>query len=329
MSSNNQPIPEDITTLPVFAQDVITGLSSSPKFLSSKYFYDDVGSRIFQDIMQMPEYYLTDCELEIFKNEKQDIFKAFSKNGAPFDLIELGAGDGVKTAILLEYFLKKNAVFEYMPIDISKEALRSLTSYMKARLPSLKINSLAGDYFKMMEAINKYDHHRKILLFLGSNIGNFNSKESGLFLKKLYSAMQKDDLLFIGFDLKKDSNIIIDAYNDPQGHTAAFNINLLNRINRELGANFNLDAFRHEEIYDATTGRAESYLFSLEEQTVNFPDINKTITFQKGESIFMEMSQKYDMDMIDELANISGFKVVRNFHDSRLYYVNSLWEKQN
>ncbi len=309
-----------------FAEDVLKGLSSTPKYLSSKYFYDDEGSRIFQKIMQMPEYYLTDCELEIFQKQRQKIYELFALNSKSFDLIELGAGDGIKTAILLEHFVGQDAAFEYMPIDISGEVVSKLTQMMSNRLPSLKINGKTGDYFEMMDAINRYDHCKKVLLFLGSNIGNFNEQEAHSFLVKLHAAMQKNDLLFIGFDLKKDSNVILKAYNDPQGYTAAFNLNLLKRMNRELRADFYLDNFEHEEFYDVATGRAESYLFSLKKQMVNFPDFHRNITFEKGESVFMEMSQKYDLEMINEMAKNSGFEVVRNFHDSRLYYVNSLWK---
>ena len=316
----------DVMSMTGFAEDVLKGLSARPKYLLSKYFYDDEGSRIFQQIMQMPEYYLTDCEMEIFKTQKQDIFASFSNDGRPFDLIELGAGDGLKTIVLLEHFLTQQATFEYLPIDISEEALRNLTASIKTKLPSLSIKGMAGDYFQMMETINQYDHHKKILLFLGSNIGNFNEDEANDFLQKLRSVMQKNDLLFIGFDMKKDSEIILKAYNDSHGYTAQFNLNLLLRINRELGTDFRPDYFRHKEIYNAQTGTAKSYLFSLEKQTVIFPEFNESLSFEKGEPVFMEMSQKYDAEMINTLAEQAGFKVIRNFHDSRQYYVNSLWE---
>lgn len=308
-----------------FAEEVLKGLSSSPKYLSSKYFYDDEGSRIFQKIMQMPEYYLTDCELEIFQNQRQEIFEAFDHKGKSFDLIELGAGDGMKTVVLLQHFLTQGALFEYVPVDISGEAVKKLTQMMSKRLPSLKINGKTGDYFEMMDTINRYDHSKKILLFLGSNIGNFNEREVRSFLEKLHAVMQNNDLLFIGFDLKKDSDVILKAYNDPHGFTAAFNLNLLMRINRELRADFNPDQFEHEEFYDAATGRAESYLFSLKKQRVNFPDFHQSISFEKGESVFMERSQKYDEHMVSDMAKESGFEIVRNFYDDRLYYMNSLW----
>ena len=317
---------ETITLSTGFAEEVLAGLTSHPKYLSSKYFYDDEGSRIFQQIMQMSEYYLTDCELEIFRNSKQEIFESFVAPDEPFDLIELGAGDGMKTVVLLEHFLSRGTSFEYMPIDISVDAVNKLTRLMNSRLPSLKINGKKGDYFEMMDDINHHDHFRKILMFLGSNIGNFNEVETHVFLQELRSVMQKDDLLFIGFDLKKDVDIILKAYNDPYGYTAAFNLNLLHRMNRELGADFHPEYFKHEETYDPQTGTAKSYLFSLVKQKVHFPEFNQSVSFEKGEPVFMEMSQKYDAETINRLAEQAGFEVMKNFYDSRQYYMNSLWK---
>jgi len=309
-----------------FAIDVLSGLSAKQKKLSSKYFYDDNGSKIFQDIMQMPEYYLTDCELEILETNKQEIFEVFTNGGNKYDLIELGAGDGLKTKVLLSHFLDQKANFEYIPIDISEEAVKNLVIDIEKELPGVKIDGKIGDYFKLIEELNQYDHSKKVLLFLGSNIGNFNDESSINFLKKLKSVMNIGDLIFIGFDLKKDSDIILNAYNDPHGHTATFNLNLLQRINNELHANFILSNFRHKEVYDPQSGTAKSFLISLIKQEVEIRDLNKIISFEEGESIFMEMSQKYDLEMIDSLANNTGFEIVRNFYDKRQYFVNSLWK---
>ncbi|MEA1897308.1 MAG: L-histidine N(alpha)-methyltransferase [Bacteroidota bacterium] len=313
-------------TITAFAKDTLEGLSATHKYLSSKYFYDAKGSRIFQDIMQMPEYYLTDCELEIFRNRKQEIFEAFTEQDARYNLIELGAGDGLKTKVLLSHLLYKKANFEYTPIDISEQAINNLVLDLEQKIPGIKINGKVGDYFHLIERISQYDHSKKIILFLGSNIGNFNKSQSLSFLNKLNSQMQSGDLLFIGFDLKKDQNIILKAYNDPHGHTAAFNLNLLQRINNELNANFNLDNFRHVEVYDPESGTAKSKLISLKKQEIIIYDLNKIISFEQGESIFMEVSQKYDMEMIMDIANKSGFEIVRNLYDKRQYFVNSLWK---
>lgn len=313
-------------TLRQFAKDILEGLSAFPKYLSSKYFYDDEGSRIFQDIMRMPEYYLTDCELEIFETQKQDIYESFKTNGSRFELVELGAGDGLKTKVLLSHFVEQNANFEYMPIDISNEVVVHLVRDLQQELPKLKTNGKVGDYFKLIEEINQTDNTPKVLLFLGSNIGNFSEEKALEFLQHLKTEMHSGDMLFIGFDLKKDENIILKAYNDPHGHTAAFNLNLLHRINKELHADFSLNDFQHIETYNPKTGTAKSHLISLKKQEVFIRNLSRGISFEKGEPIYMEMSQKYDEKMIAEFAEKSGFELVRNFYDKRLFYTNSLWK---
>src|SRR3954469_23182209 len=185
-----------------FAQDVLTGLSLEPKSLSSKYFYDDEGSRLFQQIMSLPEYYLTRCEFEIFEQQGGDIFKAFANGDNAFDLIELGAGDGTKTAVLVSHFLQKNASITYSPIDISQEALDALSAKFTAEFPSLRMETRQGDYFKILESLKQGDGRRKVLLFLGSNIGNFSREQSVDFFRQLRAVMNPNDLLFIGFDLQ-------------------------------------------------------------------------------------------------------------------------------
>ena len=312
-----------------FAKDTLEGLSSEQKFLSSKYFYDDVGSKIFQDIMQMPEYYLTDSELEIFKIYKQAILNEFTAKQSHFELVELGAGDGLKTKILLSHFLNQHIDFKYSPIDISEDAVKNLLSDLKNEIPELKVNGLIGDYFDLIKDIKVNGYSKKIILFLGSNIGNYNEQMSLEFFRHLKEVLNPQDQVFIGFDLKKDSKIILNAYNDPHGNTAAFNLNLLHRINNELDANFILENFKHQEMYDPQTGTAKSFLKSVEKQEVEILDLNEIISFEEGELIFMEMSQKYDKEMIMDLAERSGFEIVRNFYDQRHYFVNSLWKLKN
>ena len=309
-----------------FARDVLVGLKSNPKYLFSKYFYDKKGSAIFQDIMRMPEYYLTNCVLEIFHGQKHQIFRAFSIENPVFDLIELGAGDGLKTKILLDYFHQREADFTYIPIDISDDYVNNLVSELKEAHPKMKIEGMIGDYFHLMDEINDKKQNKKILMFLGSTIGNFEKQDAMDFLVQVRSVMRKQDMLFIGFDLKKDPRVIIRAYNDKYGHTAAFNLNLLTRINRELDANFNLDNFNHHEIYDPESGAAKSYLISAKDQEVYIRSLEAKIPFAKSESIYMEISKKFDLRSIRNLAEVTGFEVVQNFTDRRNYYVNSLWK---
>jgi dimethylhistidine N-methyltransferase len=311
-----------------FAEDVRKGLSSDPKSLSSRYFYDDEGSRLFQRIMDLPEYYLTRAEFEIFSEQTAEIFAAFTDDTAEFDLIELGAGDGTKTAVLIDYFLKKEANFTYSPIDISRKALAVLTGKFTAEFPDLRMNAQTGDYFRILETLKTKSKRRKILLFLGSNIGNFNGEQALAFFRHLREVMNENDLLFVGFDLQKDPRVIVNAYDDSQGVTAEFNLNLLHRINRELGANFDLENFSHYAIYRPIECAARSFLISRKQQTVFVEALNESFEFAAWEAIFMEISQKYNSQMIEDLAKASGFAIERNFYDSREYFVDSLWKAE-
>jgi len=308
--------------------EMIHGLKSPNKKIFSKFFYDSEGSRIFQQIMSMPEYYLTDCEAEIFETHKRKIGSMFCTECFSVDLVELGAGDGQKTRILIEDLLSENINFRYIPVDISEEAVSQLVDVMQGRFPNLAIETRIGDYFHMLENLSRDYPNRKVVMFLGSNLGNFNYKQSITFLEKIHKAMGDDDMLFIGLDLKKDPEVIRKAYNDPHGYTRAFNLNLLKRMNRELGADFNTDHFTHEPCYNPGTGAVKSYLVSTREQEVYIAAIDETISFRQWETIYTERSQKYDMKMIRKMAEVSGFRVAENFFDNRNFFVNSLWKKQ-
>lgn len=308
-----------------FAEDVLNGLSSTPKCLSSKYFYDDEGSRLFQEIMKLPEYYLTQCELEIFTEQTREIFDAFSSGADKFDLIELGAGDGTKTAVLIDHFLKPQADLTYTPIDISQEALDALSSKFDGKFPDLEVAPLNGDYFKILRSLKNSSGRRKVLMFLGSNIGNFSRDRSVDFFRQLRSVMNENDLLFTGFDLQKDPRVIVRAYDDAKGVTAAFNLNLLARLNRELGADFDVRKFSHYALYRPVECAARSFLISREQQSVFIEVLGETFHFEPWEAIFMEISQKYNQRMIADLASEGGFEIARTFYDSRNYYCNSLW----
>lgn len=308
-----------------FAEDVLAGLTAMPKSLSSKYFYDDEGSRLFMEIMKLPEYYLTKSEFEIFSHQTADIYDAFTAEVSEFDLIELGAGDGTKTAVLIDHFLKQSNDFTYTPIDISKEACDALSAKFQIAFPNLKIDTRHGDYFRILETLKGESSRRKILLFLGSNIGNFNPEQAVDFFKQLRSVMHDNDLLFIGFDLQKDPHIILDAYDDSQGVTAAFNLNLMNRMNRELGANFDVSKFSHYAMYRPVECAARSFLISREKQSVYLEALDRSFEFDQWEAIFMEISQKFSPGMIQEIAGESGFEIGKMFHDSKNYYCNSLW----
>jgi L-histidine N-alpha-methyltransferase len=308
-----------------FAEDVLQGLSSNPKQLSSRYFYDDEGSRLFMEIMDLPEYYLTRAELQIFKEQTESIYDAFTENADCISLIELGAGDGLKTSVLIDHFLSKGFSFDYSPIDISQEANDALVARFQEQFPNLSISPHTGDYFQILDSLKRINGKRKVLLFLGSNIGNFQREHAIEFFRSLRAVMEPRDLLFVGFDMQKDPRVIVDAYDDPKGVTAAFNLNLLSRINRELDGNFDVSKFLHYAQYRPVECAARSFLISREKQSVNIGALGKTFEFDQWEAIFMEISQKYTGPMIQELAQNSNFVIAKEFFDSQYFYIDSLW----
>ncbi|MBX2829414.1 MAG: L-histidine N(alpha)-methyltransferase [Flavobacteriaceae bacterium] len=311
-----------------FKKDVHDGLSAFPKFLYSKYIYDAQGDKLFQDIMELPEYYLTNSEFEILDAYKAEIASLFRGFGDGFDLIELGAGDGKKTKILLRYFSENEFNFIYKPIDISQNAIDSLTESLTIELPGVQVDPEKGMYFEVLQRIKQYKDRKKVLMVLGSNIGNLLHPKAIEFLTKLKDAMNPNDLLFMGFDQKKNPQTILDAYNDATGVTAAFNKNLLHRINRELGGNFDVDAFKHWEVYDPESGTAKSYLVATKHMRVHIEDIDLTIDFDPWETIHTEISQKYDDKIVAWLANESGLEIETSFSDSKEYYKNYVFRRK-
>lgn len=307
------------------AKDVYLGLSHSPKWLSSKYFYDKRGDEIFQQIMNMPSYYLTNAEYEIFETHRDKILSAFTKDEKPFRLVELGAGDGYKTKVLLKDFLSKKADFHYCPVDISGNVLRLLEEDVKSELPNLSIECMEGDYFHMLADIATHNGHRNVVMFLGSNIGNFSENAALDFVKNIRKNIRKDDLLLLGYDLKKEPKIILEAYNDKEGITASFNYNLLERINRELDADFAIDKFQHYASYNPVNGECRSYLLSKQEQSVKIGDLDEVFYLDAWEPIFMEVSNKYAPHEMRDLMSRAGFEWVESFTDSNEYYVDGLW----
>lgn len=317
---------QTITETSQFGLDVIDGLSSKNKFISSKYFYDEEGDRIFQQIMEMPEYYLTRAEFDILSQQQHQICNAMQAFNEPFNLVEFGAGDGLKTKLLLRYLIANNADFTYFPVDISQNILTELSIDLKQTFPGLKVQILNDDYFAALQKMKNFNNRRNITLFLGSNIGNFHLDEAADFLKKLSNNCKSGDMLLLGVDLKKDINIITSAYNDPHGITAAFNLNLLTRMNRELGADFNLNNFDHLTYYESTSGEVLSYLVSQKEQTINFKKMNFQASFGKGERIHTEISRKYDFEELNFVAGKDGFEVINYFVDSNKYFTDALWK---
>lgn len=306
-----------------FALDILVGLSGSRKDISSKYLYDAQGSELFRRITQLPEYYPTNCELEILENRSSAL--AAMVDSKPFNLVELGAGYGRKTEVVLSRFLEAGLNFKYVPIDISEAATAGLINTIGSKFPDLPADGLVSDYFNGLKYLNNRDDCLNFVLFLGSSIGNFTSAESRTFLRNVWNCLNHGDLLLIGFDLKKDIELLLHAYNDSEGVTAEFNLNVLRRINRELGGHFAVEKFRHFGTYDVFSGGMESYLVSLEHQSVYIELIGRSFSFEPWEPIHTENSYKYLVSDIESLAAETGFSVVTHFFDSRRFFADSVW----
>jgi L-histidine N-alpha-methyltransferase len=316
-------IPE--ITNETFLEDVLKGLSAPGKYLESKYFYDKRGDAIFQEIMNCPEYYPTRCEMEILSRQTPQIsalIRSHFSNG--FDVVEMGAGDATKSVHLLRYLQQGKTDFRYYPIDISSNVISLLESSLPDEVPGIKVHGLNGEYFEMLDRAKRLSFREKVVMFLGANIGNIPLEQVAAFCKDLRSHLSTGDLLLIGFDLKKDPELILSAYNDAQGITRRFNLNLLRRINRELGADFDLSGFEHRPEYNAQTGACKSYLVSTRDQRVCIAGMHE-IYFEEGEPIYMEISQKYSPEQTDELARATGFRPLRHFYDSKGYFIDAAW----
>lgn len=306
-----------------FCVDALKGLSAPQKSLSSKYLYDDEGSRLFQEITSLEEYYPTACEKEIFEEQAEDIVKRMPKGA--LSVAELGAGDGHKTKLLLNKLGEREEPIEFYPIDISSGALRQLERNIGGT-EKLKVEGIVGEYLAGLAFAKKKTNGPLVALFLGSNIGNFFPQARADFLSELRSKLSEGDQLLVGFDLKKDVDVLNRAYNDSEGVTARFNLNLLERMNRELGADFDTSKFAHHAFYNPVLGAMESYLLSLEEQKAHIKEFGKTFHFDAYESIHLEYSFKFTMKQIESMAHEAGFQVVKHFFDRKERYVDSLWE---
>ncbi|MFN4000271.1 L-histidine N(alpha)-methyltransferase [Algoriphagus sp.] len=295
----------------LFKEEVLNGLRNNPKTLSSKYFYDDEGSRIFQEIMDMPEYYLPAAESEIIQTHSEAIAKRI--NRSQLDIIELGAGDGRKMVHFVQVLSQHIPDLSYFPLDISSGILKANEKLIRQEVPSVNFSGYAGDYFKTLHRLRQRTNPR-LIVFAGSNIGNFRGERAVDFLKFIKNEMKAGDFFILGVDLKKNPKKILPAYNDAQGITKRFNLNLLTRINRELEGNFELKSFDHYATYHPITGAAESFLISLKAQKVTIG--NELIEFKKDEVIQTEISQKYDRALLDELAKSAGISLDSWYTDS-------------
>lgn len=313
-------------TTELFAKEVAEGLQKNPKHLSSKYFYDDKGSELFQEIMKLPEYYLTRCETEIFSQLKSEIISKIANQGERLSIIELGAGDGTKTSILLQEALDQGIDLRYYPLDISSGALNFLEDMMKKSFPQLPISSIHNTYFNGLEEL-KAQEGKKLVLFLGSTIGNFTKDHAKKFLLDLSTHLKKGDYLLTGFDLMKDPRVIRAAYDDKAGVTKQFNLNLLRRINKELDADFPVEDFQHYASYTPQSGECKSFLVATKAMKVPIRQSNMTLELDAWESIHTETSCKYHITELPLMAAAGTFETVENFFDCRHFFTDALWKK--
>lgn len=314
---------------PVATTEIISavrrGLTAEPKSLPGWLLYDEQGHKIFQQIMNIPEYYPARCEYEIIQHHKEDLIRYFQSPQGPFELIELGAGDGFKTAVLLRHLYVNNVDFIYRPVDISGAVLTQLTQKLSVELPRLTVEPMRTSYIDAMHDLK--GDAKKVILFLGASIGNFGSTEVRSFLKSLATHLQPPDQMLIGFDLKKSPETIQQAYNDKAGITREFNLNILKRLNNELGATFNLNKFDHFGSYDPETGATKIFLISLGDQDVFIEALQLSVHFAHWETIHTEISQKYDLLTMERLLSETGLEIVDLFFDSEQFFCDVLVKK--
>lgn len=300
-----------------FAHDVAAGLTDRPRHLHCRYFYDEQGSLLFEQICALPEYYLTRAEAEILGRHAAELAALMPASGA---LVELGSGSSVKTRLLIEALLRRHGQLRYAAIDISRTMLESSARELLADYPALEMTAVAAEYRAGL-ALLLQDGGRaaatgpRLILWLGSNVGNFHRDEAAAFLAGVRAGMRPGDRLLMGVDLRKDRAVLEPAYDDAQGVTARFNLNLLARINRELGGDFVLDDFEHRAVYDEVLGRVEIYISSTRAQRVTVRGLGLTIDFAAGEAIHTENSYKYSLPEIVALAEAAGLYVERQWFD--------------
>ena len=305
------------TSLETFATDVSAGLSSSPKTLPPKYLYDQKGSQLFEEICRLPEYYLTRVGTTILQRNLSEIIGYFNNATS---IIELGSGSAAKTRLLIKALLKRQPFLHYIPIDISRSVLEESAASLLKDYTELHITAYVADYHSGLQAIPRDSKGSRLFLFLGSNIGNFENPQAEEFLQTVRSVMGRDDGLLLSADLKKNKAMLEAAYDDAQGVTAAFNLNLLARINRELGANFDLTSFRHRAFFNEAQGRIEMHLESLRTQRVTIPKAGLEVAFEQGDTIHTENSYKYSLEQIRELCTAGGLSLEKTWLDEQKFF---------
>lgn len=304
-----------------FAREVRAGLTATRKHLHCKYFYDERGSRLFEAITELPEYYLTRAGMEILERHAREIVELVPEGAT---LVELGSGSSTKTRCLIEAFLARRPTLRYVPVDISKSMLEESACALLEDHSGLRITAIAAEYADGLRRLSEEADGAKLILWLGSNVGNLHPPEAATFLRRVRAEMLGTDRLLMGVDLRKSREALEAAYDDSQGVTARFNLNLLARINRELGGEFDLERFSHRAAWNETEGRIEIHIVSRARQRVRIDALDLEISFEEGETIHTENSYKYSLEGIRELASAAGMTVERQWLDSRRLFSKNL-----
>jgi dimethylhistidine N-methyltransferase len=304
-----------------FAQDVAYGLTAPQKWLPPKYFYDERGSQLYEQICALPEYYLYRAELEILRTYAAEIHAEIGH----LALLEFGSGSATKTRHLLSAYEWAGQPFRYCPVDISREVLWDTANRLLQEYGHIEIHAMHADFAGQPEVIQAFQLQKKAVAFFGSSLGNFTPEESVEFLQRTAAMMGPEDALLLGLDLKKSPALLVPAYDDAQGVTAAFNLNILHRINRELGGRFDPQSFEHLALYNDAQGRIEMHLRSRQAQRVPIGTIEQVVSFGKDETIHTESSHKYTVDGVRDLGYQAGLVLRRSWFDARRYFLLALF----
>ncbi len=306
---------KQLSAVPTIAADVLGGLSLPGKCLPPKLFYDAHGSALFEQICELPEYYLTRTERAILAD---NIDVIATTAGNVHTVMELGAGSASKTALLLQALALRDGLVTYVPIDVSGSALQAAARQLQARVPRLRLAPVVADYTCGLPARN--DPGPMLVLYIGSSIGNFEPMRAAALLARVRRTMQPADRMLLGIDLAKAPEVLLPAYDDAQGVTAAFNKNILRRINRELAADFDLDRFRHRAVWNQAESRIEMHLESTVAQQVWLDSLSRGFCFEAGESIHTENSYKYTPALLRWLFGAASMESIQSWTDERNWF---------
>ncbi|MBE9061342.1 L-histidine N(alpha)-methyltransferase [cf. Phormidesmis sp. LEGE 11477] len=304
-------------------QDVVIGLSSNPRYLPPKYFYDQQGSQLFEQICELPEYYPTRTETAILRENGRAIAQATG----PCEIVELGSGSSTKTRILLDAYQQAGYPLRYLPIDVSDTMLTETAEKLLQEYPQLSIHAIASTYEPALKALPKKQLPARMIAFLGSTIGNLLPEECDKFLASTSETLEAGDYFLLGIDLQKEISILEAAYDDSKGVTAAFNLNMLQHLNQRFRGNFDLENFSHVAKYNKQESQVEMYLESMMAQTVRLEDLDLTVAFEKGDRILSEISRKLNLQEMSSVLSRHKLTIVNNFTDTKQWFGLLLYQR--